>query len=309
GCDSEFHFIGSQCFIAYLDEKVSWASAQRKCASEGLVMAQPRDPVALAFYLRHYVASSPLWLGANGDGTAIKWLNSSVVEESSPLWYHNPSPHLDKCLMLLTNAYYQTPLYAERCFAIFYTLCQGNISASDVISKSDNAEPFIERSTTVLPENTSVTNKFSKSDDGETFIERSTITIPECTEEFFRVGPGCYKSITDVKEYTWDLASQKCRDEGLKLAEPENPIALANYLKNNVEPSYFWMGASADGWTFSWGNGSVIPASSRLWYRYQPSAAMGNCLLLMATTSLTNLAPLYDNPCNDLHYAVCQRID
>jgi len=79
------------CFRLVGEELGSWDEAKKKCSDEGLTMAQPSDESAVE--LRNYIAteldlSSPVWLGARGDGTGgqFQWLNGTALPSTNKLW-------------------------------------------------------------------------------------------------------------------------------------------------------------------------------------------------------------------------------
>jgi len=136
----------------------------------------------------------------------------------------------------------------------------------------------------------------------------ATTTI--CSEEAgYMVIPGsnkCMKLFLDTTR-TWSQAFQKCQDEGLVMAETEDPVALRSYLMNTqgLVSGKAWLGAKGDGSNMIWNSDNSIVASSDSGYWYYRDTTSTYCLsLLTYPWYLTNYParPYYCDICTIPNY-------
>ncbi|CAL4087437.1 unnamed protein product, partial [Meganyctiphanes norvegica] len=138
GCSSGFIMSeGSrQCFKLYKDKQRSWDEAKKKCAAEGLRLAQPTDKVAAALRrdLLDQFGEGYAWLDGRSDGTTMIWQqDQTLISSSNPLWWPGDPNELNapSCLALDIEQWSwsrepEKPYYDYPCSkSDIYTLCQG----------------------------------------------------------------------------------------------------------------------------------------------------------------------------------------
>ncbi|CAL4067254.1 unnamed protein product, partial [Meganyctiphanes norvegica] len=97
-----------QCFKYFNDTTRSWTSAVSKCQAEGLVLAEPYDPVAVrAYIVTKYGGSQWTWINGRGTGSYMKLQRSGayVYSGNAYWWNGHPSSYVSTsyCLMFTTN--------------------------------------------------------------------------------------------------------------------------------------------------------------------------------------------------------------
>ncbi|CAL4103677.1 unnamed protein product, partial [Meganyctiphanes norvegica] len=112
-----------------------------------------------------------------------------------------------------------------------------------------------------------------------------------CQLGYFRVGYECFKAFKT--KYTWEAANEKCAAEGLRMAEPRDPVGVADFLKDNIAPYYYWLGGRGDGTTFKWLTGPSIAATSLYWFSQYPVSLFSNCLIMLASHNFPTDVPFY----------------
>ncbi|CAL4131050.1 unnamed protein product [Meganyctiphanes norvegica] len=117
-----------------IDESVSWDESNAKCVTEGLVMAtQPDDAIALRQYIVDNYGDKAVHLGAKGDGSVFRWVDTGdVISNTDDLWVPgNPGSSVtpSDCLVLMSIEWFMNdapthPFYSVTCSAEDNTLCE-----------------------------------------------------------------------------------------------------------------------------------------------------------------------------------------
>ncbi|CAL4122335.1 unnamed protein product, partial [Meganyctiphanes norvegica] len=138
-CEGSSFLVSNQCFRVYRDSKRSWKDAQQRCAEEGMIIAEPKDPSALRRYLIDNnmvagISGNFFWLGGRGNGINMVWNTSQqVFPASDPSWYRDhPGDRVtaNHCLSMLVRSSVfssgspSTPYRASDCTWPFHTICQ-----------------------------------------------------------------------------------------------------------------------------------------------------------------------------------------
>ncbi|CAL4123035.1 unnamed protein product [Meganyctiphanes norvegica] len=112
GCPEGFFLLRStwQCFKIYTDTKRSGLQAREHCASEGLLMPEPYDVLALQRYIVERYESKYVWLNARADGSVFRWEsdNRAISSDRNPYWAStHPTGKVSSnhCLLLLSGVY------------------------------------------------------------------------------------------------------------------------------------------------------------------------------------------------------------
>ncbi|CAL4165811.1 unnamed protein product, partial [Meganyctiphanes norvegica] len=136
-----------------------------------------------------------------------------------------------------------------------------------------------------------------------------------CPKGFIRSGSGCFKPVAKLQN--WENSERNCYEEGLKIAEPEDPKNLAELLflgiGGTIYKSHFWIGARGgriNGSVIAWNSGDPVPIPypiNNTWYsnypRYNTSAY---CLELY--TGYYKVGPIYEKGCTAGIYSLCELI-
>lgn len=142
---------------------------------------------------------------------------------------------------------------------------------------------------------------------------------PRCPVGLFKTSGSsqCYRFYNDT-ERAYISAKEKCKAEGLELAEPANPIAVRKYLVENygqTTTAYAWLGACSTGSYFRWErSGHQISNSDSLWCSGHPGTNLATkySLILLAekNTYLANQpnAPYYSQSNTAKHYTLCEYV-
>ncbi|CAL4128762.1 unnamed protein product, partial [Meganyctiphanes norvegica] len=126
--------LSRQCFKFFMDIERSWDSAVSKCLAEGLVLAEPYDPVMVKNYIAtKYGMTGWTWINGRGSGSYITWQRSEGhIMSDIPYWYSGQpgsSTSSSHCLLLMTRQYHMKnyptqAFYANTCTSKYYTLCE-----------------------------------------------------------------------------------------------------------------------------------------------------------------------------------------
>ncbi|CAL4089094.1 unnamed protein product [Meganyctiphanes norvegica] len=124
-----------QCFKQFRDTYRNWASAVSKCQAEGLVLAEPYDPVTVRSYLvQRYGGSRWTWINGRGTGSYVTLQRSGAYVYSGNSYWYSGQPgsrtSSSYCLILMTSyanmkSYPNNTYYTYSCSsASFFTLCE-----------------------------------------------------------------------------------------------------------------------------------------------------------------------------------------
>jgi len=129
-----------------------------------------------------------------------------------------------------------------------------------------------------------------------------TLCQSKCPEGMFQVGGQCYRLFKDVRR-NWFEAKAVCEQNGLSLAEPEDPVAVTSLLVKEHGITYStWTGVK----------GERIPIQSPYWRPGRPAnrVTRNHCLVLMTSPKLLESYPgtPYDSYFCDSNkqYTLCQ---
>ncbi|CAL4149539.1 unnamed protein product, partial [Meganyctiphanes norvegica] len=151
--------VSTQCFTVFRDHPSNWTDAVKRCQSEGLVLAEPSDTVAVPlrrFLLDRYGDGS-FWLSARGDQRKFVWQSTNKdLDDDSTLW--SPGQPGDRytplyCLSLLAwdidlKRSPGQPYYSQDCSNVFnYPLCERILEKTETLKSP----------TIALAENISIT--------------------------------------------------------------------------------------------------------------------------------------------------------
>jgi len=125
-----------------------------------------------------------------------------------------------------------------------------------------------------------------------------------CPLGFFHIGNQCYKAYSNSAS-SWAEARKMCNQAHLSLAEPHDPIAVADYLETVTGNSNYWLGGKGDGYRFRWTSGDAMPQNWAPWKAGNPGHKVGTsyCLSLAPEHRTT---PLTSTTCNTPLYPLCQ---
>ncbi|CAL4076069.1 unnamed protein product [Meganyctiphanes norvegica] len=105
----EGFFVSTQCFKVLMEEKTNWSDARERCHSEGLVLAEPADTIAVPltrFLLQRYGHGS-FWINAHIETGKFLWQRSNKTLDSNTRLRTTGQPgDLDSpgdCLSLLVS--------------------------------------------------------------------------------------------------------------------------------------------------------------------------------------------------------------
>ncbi|CAL4120899.1 unnamed protein product [Meganyctiphanes norvegica] len=138
-----------------------------------------------------------------------------------------------------------------------------------------------------------------------------------CPEGFF-VSTQCFTVLRE-QGTTWNEAGQRCRSQGLVLAEPTDTVVvpLRRFLLQIYGSVSFWINGQRDGGKFIWQRtNKTLVSNTGIWSSRQPAPgdldSSGDCLSLWVLeedwrndTSL----PYHPHDCSDIQlYPLCERI-
>ncbi|CAL4123111.1 unnamed protein product [Meganyctiphanes norvegica] len=129
-------FVSTQCFNAIRDHPCNWTEAEKRCKSQGLVLAEPSDiaVVPLRRFLLQRYGEATFWVNAKGHQRKFMWGRANkALEGDSSLW--SPGHPGDRvtplhCLSLLSweddwRSSPGQPYHSEECSNSFnYPLCE-----------------------------------------------------------------------------------------------------------------------------------------------------------------------------------------
>ncbi|CAL4145415.1 unnamed protein product, partial [Meganyctiphanes norvegica] len=145
----------------FRDQPSNWTDAVKRCQSEGLVLAEPTDTVAVPlrrFLLERYGDGS-FWVNARGNQRKIMWQRGNkALEDDSPLWSGQPEDRVTPSYCLSLLAWYEDwlsspgqPYYSRECSNTYnYPLCERILEDKETLKS-----PII-----ALAENISITLDF-----------------------------------------------------------------------------------------------------------------------------------------------------
>ncbi|CAL4145470.1 unnamed protein product, partial [Meganyctiphanes norvegica] len=122
-----------QCF-KFFNSIRSWASSVSKCQNEGLVLAEPYDPVAVrAYIVTRYGARHHTWINGRGTGSYMQLQRSGAYVYSGNAYWKpgHPGSYTSSsyCLHLVTEysvmkSYPNQPFDCSSCTNSRPTLCE-----------------------------------------------------------------------------------------------------------------------------------------------------------------------------------------
>ncbi|CAL4235807.1 unnamed protein product, partial [Meganyctiphanes norvegica] len=124
----EWNTVDSDLFVRF-DRQEYWNDARAVCQEFGLELYQPRNPMAVAIYLKDKYGDwrSRYWLGARGNGTHMAWLSGDVLTLDNPyLMWRDVRKNPNQCTGLQANNKEKNKvLYASWGCSVwkYYTLC------------------------------------------------------------------------------------------------------------------------------------------------------------------------------------------
>ncbi|CAL4066468.1 unnamed protein product, partial [Meganyctiphanes norvegica] len=146
-----------------------------------------------------------------------------------------------------------------------------------------------------------------------TTVEDIKVAINNCPEsQGFFVAPGtsqCMKII--MEEDNRDRAESLCQSQGLRLAKPQDPVALNNYLYETHGTDYYHLGARRTGSRWQWTDDQgVLSSSDPAWMGGEPSStASSNCLSMLSSSgTIASGKPYGDWSCPSIEYPICEVI-
>ncbi|CAL4094415.1 unnamed protein product, partial [Meganyctiphanes norvegica] len=141
--------------------------------------------------------------------------------------------------------------------------------------------------TTTTSTTTPTTTTTTKTTTKTTSTTTMTTSPSVCQEGSSLVGSQCFRVVDSCMD--WNNAKQFCEEDlGMTLAEPLDPLLLADYLVENKYTEggcgffeHFWLGGRGDGTRFNWVY-SGCPLDQQLWQKEGPvhptSVATDYCL-------------------------------
>ncbi|CAL4059542.1 unnamed protein product, partial [Meganyctiphanes norvegica] len=128
----------------------------------------------------------------------------------------------------------------------------------------------------------------------------------------FFVAPGttqCMKAF--LEEHSWDSAESLCRSEKLRLAKPEDALALNKYLKDKYGSKRYWLsarGTGSGGW--QWADGEALSRNNPLWANGEPeSTSRSQCLRMDAYyQDVASGRPYYTYTCSNRYTPLCEAV-
>ncbi|CAL4118457.1 unnamed protein product [Meganyctiphanes norvegica] len=159
--------------------------------------------------------------------------------------------------------------------------------------------------TTPAPETDELEEEVTEGEDGDITEEYSTERPQvedsgECDEGFVGVGSECFQ-VHDNEFLRWDVARQHCKEEGLDLAAPSDPVMLRDFLQQHDLGYDYWLGARGTGDGFFWINGEPVDGP---WQPGHPFVSGRNRCVDFRTKSLP---PLFDFTCSNSQRFICQQ--
>lgn len=132
-CPEGFFELSNQCFKLYDDTRRNFWEAKAKCEAENLRLAEPRDPIALFDYLveNYEEGTRWTWLGAQGDGQTVNWLDGKNVDDHCDSCWRSGHPgnrvSTSFCLVLTShknNPRPDKPFFSQPCHLRNPILCE-----------------------------------------------------------------------------------------------------------------------------------------------------------------------------------------
>merc|ERR1719369_431650 len=141
--------------------------------------------------------------------------------------------------------------------------------------------------------------------DGWLFSELKPVLPPPPPTEF-KIGLQKFVVLKELGTVTWKHAKKACSDYGFgySVAEPDAPVTLAAYLKQNYPGLiYYWLGGHGAGWYMKWNSG-VVNRFRSLW-RTDYQTSRGWCVYIRDDGAIT---PLGSFNCQETKYmyAICE---
>ncbi|CAL4166361.1 unnamed protein product, partial [Meganyctiphanes norvegica] len=96
---------------------------------------------------------------------------------------------------------------------------------------------------------------------------------------------------------SWHKAVDACKKNNLKLAEPQDPRNLAEFLVKHNYEHMWWIGGKSDGQNFKWISGMVINQTQPEWHDDKFNTNADSCVSLISLAS-TSKSPLNDKNCD-----------
>ncbi|CAL4195355.1 unnamed protein product, partial [Meganyctiphanes norvegica] len=151
--------VSTQCFTVFRDHPRNWTDAVKQCHSQGLVLAEPSDTVAVPLrrFLFERYGDGSFWLNARGDQRKFVWQRTNKdIDGDSTLW--SPGEPGNRftplyCLSLLAwgidlKRSPGQPYYSQDCSNAFtYPLCERILENTEALKSP----------TIALAENISIT--------------------------------------------------------------------------------------------------------------------------------------------------------
>ncbi|CAL4100797.1 unnamed protein product [Meganyctiphanes norvegica] len=313
-----FTQVGKEYFKINMTS-ISWFDAKEACEAEGMMLAEPQDVLGLTKYFKDNNISTHLWLGGQGNNVSMNWLSSGAAVFPTllnpPVWSTgHPSPNTSAdCLDLRLNAA-PGPLASFGCRYRHSFICEyecGQHTCPRTCHAEYNKKKYtgICRIGNCLPsEIRTVKCPNSNCSCCITVTKDDCLGKPGPGVAFTKVGKEYFK--INMRGLSWFNAKATCEKEGMILAEPQDPLGLTKWFKDNNISTHLWIGGRGNNVTntMSWvSSGAAVfptPLNPPVWERRHPIRnTSSDCLDLRLNASP---GPLASYECRFVHSFICE---